>query len=199
MSLRGRRTSQDRSIDKRPQIPSILIICEGERTEPEYFLQFKVTKDVSGLAMNTLSLVKETIAIRRSKGGTNFEQVWCVFDLDSFSKQNFDDAIRLAQQNNIKTAYSNESFELWYVLHFDYLQAQVDRKQYMTILDSRLGRKYRKKDMAMYDLLLTRQPQAIANAQRLLEVHHQQHLSHSEKKPSTTVHELVQELNKYVK
>lgn len=47
----ARRTSSDRKIDKKPLIPRILIVCEGERTEPDYFLQFKVAKvaiDVRG-------------------------------------------------------------------------------------------------------------------------------------------------------
>ena len=91
MLLRSKRSSSDRKIDSRPQTPRILIVCEGERTEPDYFLRFRVTKDVHGEAMNTLSLVERTIAIRDEKGP--FDQVGCVFDLDSFPKQNFDKAI----------------------------------------------------------------------------------------------------------
>ena len=197
MPTRGRRTSHDRAIDRRPQIPRILIVCEGERTEPDYFSQFKVTTTVKGEAMNTLSLVERTKSLRDED--KRFDQVWCVFDLDSFPKRNFEKAIQLAKKENIRVAYSNEAFELWYVLHFDYLQSQVDRKQYMTILDDRLGKKYTKDDRTIYDLLLPRQAQAIANAKRLLEQHHLQHLPSSDKKPSTTVHELVLELNKYIK
>ena len=197
MSQRGRRTSQDRTINRRPQIPRILIVCEGERTEPDYFSQFKVTTTVKGEAMNTLSQVERTIFLRDED--RRFDQVWCVFDLDSFPKQNFEKAIQLAKKENIRVAYSNEAFELWYVLHFDYLQSQVDRRQYITILESRLGIGYSKNDRTIYERLLSRQPQAIANAERLLEEHHLHHLYSSDKKPSTTVHELVLELNKYIK
>ena len=200
MPTRGRRTSHDLKIDRRPPIPRILIVCEGERTEPDYFLQFRVTKpvDVRGEAMNTLSLVERTIFIRNNTEGP-FDQVWCVFDLDSFPKQNFEEAIRLAQKEKIRVAYSNEAFELWYVLHFDYLQSQVDRKQYITILGEKLGRHYKKNDRTIHDAILPRQANAIANAKRLLEEHHPQYLPPSEKKPSTTVYELVLELNKYAR
>jgi hypothetical protein len=147
--------------------------------------------------MNTLSLVERTIVLRDED--KRFDQIWCVFDLDSFPKQNFEKAIQLAKKEKIRVAYSNEAFELWYVLHFDYLQSQVDRKQYIAILESRLGRRYQKNDRTIYDLLLPFQTQAIANAKRLLEEHHPQHLAYCDKKPSTTVYELVLELNKHIR
>ena len=147
--------------------------------------------------MNTLSLVRRTIEIRNEKGP--FEQVWCVFDLDSFPKQHFDEAIQLAKKESIKVAYSNEAFELWYILHFDYLQSQISRSQYIKILEERLGKKYRKNDLAIYDDILHLQETAILNAKRLLEEHHSSYINHSEKKPSTTVYELVLELNKHMR
>ena len=115
MSQRGRRTSQDRTIDRRPPLPRILIVCEGERTEPDYFSQFKVTTTVKGEAMNTLSLVERTMVLRDED--RRFDQVWCVFDLDSCPKQHFEKAIQMARKENIRVAYSNEAFELWYVLY----------------------------------------------------------------------------------
>ena len=198
MPAKSRRSSHDRNINNRPTIPTFLIVCEGKRTEPDYFRQFKVTKDVQGEAMNTLSLVRRTIVIRDEREG-GFDQVWCVFDLDNFPTQSFDQAIQLAEKENIKVAYSNEAFELWYVLHFDYLQAAIDRKQYISILETRLGRPYAKNDPTIYDHILSRQQTAIANAKRLIEEHHSQNINHSDKKPSTTVFELVLELNKFVK
>ena len=199
MPANKRRTSNDRKfdIDKIPLVPRILIVCEGERTEPNYFRQFCVTNSIFGEAMNTLSLVRRTIEIRDEKGP--FNQVWCVFDLDSFPKQHFDEAIQLAKKENIKTAYSNEAFELWYILHYDYLQSQISRSQYIKTLGERLCKKYHKNDLAIYDDLLHLQETAILNAKRLLEEHHPIHTNCSEKKPSTTVYELVLELNKHMR
>jgi len=200
MPSRGKRTFRDRKVDEKPQIPRILIVCEGERTEPNYFRAFKVTnaiKDIRGEAMNTVSLVRRAVEIRDAEG--SFDQVWCVFDLDDFPKQHFNEAIRLAKKEKVKVAYSNEAFELWYVLHFDYLQTEVNRERYKTILTERLGKKYSKLDADIYGDLLSQQSTAIANAQRLLHDVHLQHLNASEKKPSTTVHELVIELNKHMR
>ena len=162
--------------------------------------------------MGTLRLVQEAKTIRdeenetrRSKGLPVFEQVWCVFDLDdnrlNYNNINFEKALQLANAEKMRVAYSNDAFELWYVLHFDYLQSQAHRSGYITMLEkpNLLNRKYSKMDGTMYDVLFTRQNKAVENAKRLLAEHHPSHLPASEKNPSTTVHELVLELNKYVR
>jgi len=46
---------------------SFLIVCEGERTEPDYFKAFRMTTatvKAVGQAMNTISLVNKAISIR---------------------------------------------------------------------------------------------------------------------------------------
>jgi len=195
MPLQSKRTSHNRKINQRETIPRILIVCEGERTEPDYFSAFRVTNAViRGRGMNTLSLVHEAMRIRDLGG--NFKQVWCVFDLDSFPEKNFDEAVRFAESEDIKVAYSNEAFELWYVLHFDYLQSASNREQYKDTLTRHLKKKYLKSNPDIYELLISRQSVAIANAKRLLNDLHPPHFTHAEKKPSTTVHELVIELNR---
>ena len=88
MPITSRRTFADRKVHRRSPIPTFLIVCEGERTEPDYFRQFRVAKNVRGEAMNTLSLVRRTIEIREEAGP--FDHVWIVFDLDSFPHQDFD-------------------------------------------------------------------------------------------------------------
>ena len=201
MSKRISRRSSDRKQDGVPQASQILIVCEGERTEPNYFSSFTTSSYkkivVLGVGMNTLSLVERTIEL--SSKSIKYEQVWCVFDLDSFPKQNFEKAIKLAKNENIRVAYSNEAFEIWYLLHFDYHQSAMSRDQYKAKLTEKLGRKYEKSDPEIYSDLLRLQEFAIANAQRLLKEHHSSVLDSSDKNPSTTVHELVLELNKYVR
>ena len=62
--------------------PTILIVCEGENTEPSYFNQFRLssaTVKPVGEGYNTLSLVSRAIELANEK---NYEKVWCVFDKD---------------------------------------------------------------------------------------------------------------------
>jgi len=186
-----------RKVNVRETIPRFLIVCEGERTEPNYFQSFRVTKEivaveVRGTGYNTVSLVRETI---RLKGEDDYEQVWCVFDRDSFSAESFNEAIRLAKQRGIKVAYSNEAFELWYLLHFDFLNTGISRTDYITKLTTKIGKQYEKNSKDMYDILAPIQDIAIKNATKLLSIYDP--CRPSEDNPSTTIHLLVAELNKY--
>lgn len=124
---------------------------------------------------------------------SDYDQVWCVFDCDSFPTANFNEAIRLAGQEGIKVAYSNEAFELWYLLHFDYVNTGISRRDYITSIEARVGSgyKYAKNSRDMYERLQSRQQIAIKNAEQLLKSRRP-----AEDNPSTTVHLLVKELLK---
>ncbi len=178
-----------------------LIVCEGEKTEPLYFGSFRLPKriiTVAGIGDHTENLVKKAIKYRKdaAKYGIKFDQTWCVFDKDSFPPNNFDNAIRIAEKEDINVAYSNEAFELWYLLHFSYMQARISRRDYQLKLSTLLGRRYKKNDKVLYDELVDKQETAIRNAERLLLIHTCSRCS--EKNPSTTVHLLVKELNKFL-
>jgi hypothetical protein len=184
-----RRRKNFRSVRK-----NFLIVCEGEKTEPAYFTSFRVPKkvfDVHGLGANTESLVRRTIDIRNNDS-TSYDEVWCVFDRDSFPIRNFNNALTLAKNNNINVAYSNEAFEIWYLLHFNYHDAAISRTKYEEMLTSRLGFKYKKNDPNIYDRLFHLQQDAIKNSIRLINSYHC-HIPGNDN-PSTTVHLLVQKL-----
>lgn len=192
-----RRNEQTKEVNK-----SILIVCEGERTEPNYFKCFKTySLDVEavGIGFNTLSLVQETIKYR-DKSKTDFDEVWCVFDKDSFPNQDFDNACAKAASNNISVAYSNEAFELWYLLHFEYINTGINRKQYISklekIFQSNFKRSYKKNDEEVYKLLLPYQQVAIRNSKKLSATQ-SSITSKASRKPDTEVFKLVEQLNKY--
>jgi hypothetical protein len=99
--------------------PTILIVCEGENTEPSYFNQFKLssaTVKSIGEGYNTVSLVNRTIQLAQEK---EYNQVWCVFDKDDFPNNDFNNAISIAEAKSFGVAYSNQAFEYWIILHFD--------------------------------------------------------------------------------
>jgi hypothetical protein len=108
------RSYSKRQVETRELIERFLIVCEGEKTEPNYFESFRVPKyirDICGLGANTVSLVKEAVKLRDDDG--DYDQVWCVFDRDSFPAQNFNAAIALAKQegmNNLKPSGADRWF-----------------------------------------------------------------------------------------
>lgn len=128
-----------RVVGTRQPIRKILIVCEGEQTEPNYFRSFRVASrvcDVRGTGCNTVSLVNDAI---RLNGEGSYREVWCVFDKDSFTAAHVANAFQLAKQNKFHIAFSNECFELWYLLHFQYLDTGIDRTRYAQLLRKKLG------------------------------------------------------------
>jgi hypothetical protein len=181
----------------------ILVVCEGEETEPNYFKEFPVDKEivsleVAGTGMNTVRAVKEAARLRQTAIDANspYNQVWCVFDRDDFPPANVNEAISLATQNRVRVAFSNQSFELWYLLHFGFHDAAQPRRRYREMLSERLGENYKKNDPNMYRLLFDKQSDAIRNAKTLLGRYIPPRPADDD--PSTTVHWLVEELNRFI-
>ena len=195
-----RRNAGKRQIGTRHAREKILIVCEGEQTEPNYFKSFPVDKevveiDIRGAGKNTDSLVEEALRLKQQteKNGTPYNQVWCVFDRDSFPKHNFNRAIRLALDNHLRMAYSNEAFEIWYLLHFHFFVDAADRAQYKSRLSQLFKYPYKKNSKTIYSELLDKQPTALKNARKLLNEYLRR--DPEANNPSTTVHLLVEELN----
>lgn len=154
--------------------------------------------------MNTaLSLVQEAVRLQEEAIDRKqpYVQVWCVFDKDSFTNEQFNQAIQLCNTKRIRYAYTNEAFELWYLLHFDYLDTGLSRDQYKNKLTNRIGQEYRKEDPLIYSLLqkLGNEKLAIRWAKDLRRYHFKRDGKHDpcNQNPSTTVHELVEILYEY--
>ena len=131
-----------------------LIICEGEKTEPNYFtslikfLNENGHKKIEaippvGEGKNTTSLVKsveeyfEYADAQYSKMNIPFANIILVFDKDSFKNEQFNDAIKMAKKfkkekgiERLIVAWSNESFELWLYLHFYLVETALTRTDY---------------------------------------------------------------------
>jgi len=148
---------------------------------------------VRGLAESPSRLVQSAKSLRSQE---EYDQVWCVFDRDAWTEQNFNNAIHSAESDDIKIAYSNEAFELWYILHFEFLNTGISRDAYKAKLTSLLGKKYEKNSKMLYDDLLDKQNTAIENAEKLLNQYEPK--NPVKDNPSTTVHLLVQELNRFI-
>ena len=195
---RYQRTSSGRDLHK-----TILIVSEGERTEPYYFQAFAYNSDkyhlvVKGTGFSTVGLVKEAIRlIKEAKRlRQKYDQVWCVFDKDEFSDGDFNEAVSLAKRCGIKCAYSNESFELWFVLHFEYCESALTRGVYCVKLGELLSShgKYSKNKDDMYEILKDKQDIAIRNAKRLAD-NYDEGVTPSNQNPYTSVYKLVEALN----
>lgn len=202
MSSSKKAKPQPRPIGSRPKKPSIIVYCEGT-TEFNYFKYgFHIEAKDVGLAR--VELVNHAVNCKPEQ-----EHVWCVFDCDhndSKSDEQFDRAIRLAHENNFKVAYSNDSFELWFCLHYrNYAtDTKTHRNEYYRELDKRMGKPNKPYDKTSKEhfTILKNDPnsnheEAIKRAQKLHN-HFQSEYpqSYHRHNPCTTVYELVAFLNK---
>jgi hypothetical protein len=144
--------------------------------------------------LDLLRLVEEALELKSQEA---YDQVWCVFDRDSFLVENFNKAVELAKQKSIQVAYSNEAFELWYLLHFHYYNTGMTREDYKARLTKLLGHEYRKNSETMYEEIIQHQKTALRNAAKLLKQYAPPNPAYDN--PSTTVHLLVEQLNRFVR
>ena len=197
---------EERRLDTREERQRFLIVCEGEKTEPNYFESFRqdlprqvIQLEIFGEGNNTLTLVAKAQALRddRVSGDYPFDQVWVVFDRDSFDPDNFDNAIHSADSCGIHCAWSNEAFELWYVLHFEFRNTRMSRTEYQSKLGKLLGETYRKNASDLYQKLSQtgNQSQAVAWAKLLHDRFLASGAPPSRSNPCTTVFMLVEQLN----
>jgi hypothetical protein len=154
-----------------------------------------------GKGMNTISLVKEAIAIRdiEKRRSRNYDQCWVVFDKDDFSDSDFNAAIQMAQANGFHVAYSNQAFEYWFLLHFNLYQGSIHRSRYGEMLSHLLGFRYGKTkgdSMKVFNVIYPKTRIAIDNAQKVQESFDGSNPAKEES--STTVHQLVEQLLQFI-
>lgn len=184
-----------KNVNTREVKQRFLIVCEGEKTEPNYFRSFRVPGNVihiKGVGYNPSKLVDRTKELYKQEE-EDYDQVWYVFDRDDWLTQDFNNAINKANNQKFMVAYSNEAFELWYVLHFEFLNTGIPRKDYINKLNTLLDKEYRKNSDTIYNDLFDRQETAIKNAENLIKQYGKP--NPPQDNPSTTVHLLVKALN----
>ena len=191
----------------RELVAYFLIVCEGEKTEPNYFKSFpkksgKIVYDLKfdGGGISTLKVVEKAIELRDSSK-QKYDRVWAVFDRDSFKANSFNSAIFKAKANNIECAWSNQAFELWYLLHFHNRITSMHRDEYKKSIEKAINQhfksnpfKYKKNSLNMYSILQKHgdQEQAIKWAREINNSFEGE--KYSDFNPSTQVYKLVEEL-----
>lgn len=213
---RFERTNKKRQTNVLNKRKYYLIVCEGEKTEPNYFRSIRSSLPkgvletceikIEGTGFNTLSLIRKSIQLQtqiEKETSRKIDKLWVVFDRDSFSAQDFNSAVTFCNGHSpvIGCAWTNEAFELWYLLHFHFYNTAISRSRYQKLIEgnlsSHLGReyKYRKNAPEMYNLLLKygSMQDAIRNA-IALEANFAGRHDFANHNPCTKVHELVAEL-----
>ncbi len=131
-NARNRSRRRGRRAPFRDPKPLILVVSEGEVTEPEYLngvknacrnprVAVKVAEE-HGTPMTLVRTAKQykqgadKQAAREKDVNLAYDSVWCIFDIDEHPQAG--EAMEMARDNRIELAVSNPCFELWLLLHF---------------------------------------------------------------------------------
>ena len=179
------------------------LICTEGQTEKLYFTDFRLTSaKICALAGDALSLVKEAAALKKRMAGVGdkFNQYWVVFDKDENSQERISQAIKLAEENGFRWAFSNPCFEIWYLFHFIKMRSATTAQELKTRHLPQTGRipEYHETLSGVYALLKDRQPRAIDHAKRIIAETEGWRKKLASANPSTNVHELAEQINKYL-
>lgn len=179
------------------------LICTEGKTEAIYFGHYKSSTGPVVVALDKsdhkVSLVKKTFEEKNTRILTGefdeeIDAAWVVLDRDAnplnrLDKAHFNQALKLAEAHKICVAYSNDAFELWFLLHYQDLWTATHRDQLYKMLSMHRIEKYEKPGN-LYKEIKTSRPSAIKRAEKLLK----SVKTPENTNPSTTVHILVEKL-----
>ncbi len=191
-----------------------LIVSEGTDTEPAYFgairdiinrqYRHKIQMEVLGEGDNTVNLCRK--AKKYAEENPNgYRHVWVVYDTDDFPPRHIDKAAALCreyctEETEYHAVWSNQCVELWYLLHFSFMQSDIHRAEYWPKLSDCLlnigAGEYEKSRTDMYGILRPSLDTAIANARRLAVINEGK--PPSESAPGTRIFELMEKLRPYL-
>lgn len=183
----------------------VLIVCEGKKTEPEYFEGLKNSYRLSGANIKVVpgdgndpvSIVKHALIEYRNGG---YDRVFCVFDRDGHA--NYQQALdmvaksSLAKKEKLQAITSVPCFELWILLHFAYAAGPFvktgNKSACDNVIDAVLAHlpEYQKAMTGVFERLEPHTDRAVTHADRLAR-HNRDTGSDN---PATRVHELVKYL-----
>lgn len=198
MPKREQYTSKE---NQKRKVKNIILIVCGGKTEKVYFDKFKsrvaqIRVEPVINADSPLNIVKYAIEIRTDE----CLETWVVFDKDNFDC--FDKAISMAEDHGVKVAFSNQAFELWFILHFKRLEGGFHRDNYEYEINKLLKRDRKNKFTKPYDSIFPCLKSKMENAITYAKIGHQKHIrdnygmSKSKWESCTIVYELVDRLIK---
>ncbi len=174
-----------------------MIVCEGAKTEPNYFEDLRKHYELSAINIripreehgsDPVSVVD--FAIQEYKKDKDYDRVYCVIDRDRHT--NFNEAldkITRIKFEGVKfhATTSIPCFEFWLLLHFKYTtQPNISCKEIETEL-KRFLKEYKKGDEEIFSKTKGGIEKAIRNASKVEKYHRTSRTNN----PSTKVHHLV--------
>ncbi|WP_432988707.1 RloB family protein [Dactylosporangium sp. CA-233914] len=178
---------------------TIVIVCEGVKTEEIYFNGIRKEYRLATARINFIGLGADplTVVRRAEELKSDYDHAWAVFDVESAGHHgqrhpSLEAAIARADRAGIRCAISHPCFELWLILHFRLHTAYLTNDKARSIARD-LPFDYDDKGFD-FDKLWPYRETALKNADQLDRRKRQDYPSMVDRNPWTSVHELVTRL-----
>ena len=175
----------------------MLLVVEGEKTEPEYFKW--LNKRLAGIALTVMHRQSapervvayalelrdgETRASRSARDVDMYDEVWCVMDVDTHA--HLDAALQTAKDADLNVALSGPCFETWLTLHLrdhtQYLDPQANKKLWAST---------RQKRSVTDGVLSGHLGEALQRVASLTARHDRNRVPRAERNPSTEIDAII--------
>ena len=187
---------------KRAPYDRVLIVCEGEKTEPYYFSELidyyrlnSANIEVTGNCGSSPSCVLTEAQKRQQqeiKKGDAYDKVFCILDKDCH--KNYNKVLsEMSLLTEFKAITSVPCFEYWLLLHFNYTTSPYCKTEKKSICDKVIQElksylpNYEKGTSGVFIKLLDKMDGAIASSKSVLAEARRNKTDN----PSTHVYELV--------
>lgn len=184
-----------------------MIVCEGEKTEPNYFNGLKRSLRLTNVEVQVVGkgdAPKRVVAdavrrkndrehdVTRGREEFAFDQVWCVIDVEQPGfNPSLPGAISVASKTGIDVALSNPCFEFWYLLHFEACaSAFPNAKAVVRALKGHLPH-YDKANTDVFASVDPSRIEAITRAKDVEKQHERAGTNRIARNPNTEVYKLV--------
>lgn len=180
-----------------------LIVCEGSKTEPNYFKELRhnlrlktATIEICGeeCGSDPVSVYQHAARLYEEEKGAKFDAVYCVIDKDDH--KNLTKAIALihARGGIFTPILSYPCFEYWLLLHYDLHRTSFFRTSRKSIADvvistlKKFDKGYTKGATGIWIRYKDKLPAALKNSKEIKRAAN----ASGNPNPSTNVHELVE-------
>lgn len=167
----------------RQGLPSLLIVCEGRETEPNYILGLCAHLEVNMAAVrvvnggnktNPIDLVRKARQLFTDDGGYDLVYVVCDGDVAGLAEARLlaQKPLRNAtrQTTTVQVIANQPSIEFWLLLHFEYSSGACSAAEAQTRLRSHLTG-YHKAERKIFEMAAAGLDMACQNAARLKAEH----------------------------
>lgn len=192
---------------RRPMPIRILVVSDGQKTEPYYFgalkeepsirsrFHIKVKPGKGGSAVETVRKAIKKLEDSPNSIQDEFDKIYCIIDVEGPDQEGtLQDALREAERAGIEVCLSNPCFEYWFLAHFDRIAREFTTDQIKNELEKNwqkeFKKKYNKNDSDHYSLLKDRISFAITNAKNVRD-HDHKDKDRTQRNSSTEVDKLV--------